>query len=126
VARAAGNTAGEVGLSPHLSHPLKMGFDKVLNIRVGGVLDTQARSLAECALEFYQRSELHNWLRYKHIFPDNLKGLTPIKEEVITSHSYYRFIIKYTLLKSYRQEVRYLKYIKSHSFSYGDAAAADR
>ncbi|XTI95096.1 hypothetical protein V2W45_1503292 [Cenococcum geophilum] len=57
---------------------------------------------------------LHTKLGCEHMFPDELKGLTPIEEKLIALNACYGFITKYSISKSQRQSVTYPKHIKGH------------
>jgi hypothetical protein len=48
------------------------------------------------------------------MFPDELKGLTPVEEKFIALNSYYRFVTKFSLLEGYRQTARYPEYVKGY------------
>jgi hypothetical protein len=58
--------------------------------------------------------QVHLRLGCEHMFPDELQGLTPVEEKLITLNSYYGFITKYSLPEGHRQSVRYPKHIKGH------------
>ncbi|KAF2184535.1 hypothetical protein K469DRAFT_780863, partial [Zopfia rhizophila CBS 207.26] len=57
---------------------------------------------------------IHDRLGCEHIFPEELKGLTPVEEKLIALNSCYSLITKYSLSESQRQSVRYPKHIKGH------------
>ena len=44
-------------------------------------------------------AELHTQLGCEHMFPDELKGLTPVEEKLIALNSCYGFVTKYSILK---------------------------
>ena len=48
------------------------------------------------------------------MFPDELKGLTPVEEKLIALNSCYGFITKYSLPEGRRQSTRYPKHVKGH------------
>ena len=48
------------------------------------------------------------------MFPDELKGLTPVEEKLIALNMCYGFITKYTVPGGQRQSARYPKHIKGH------------
>ena len=48
------------------------------------------------------------------MFPDKLKGLTPVKEKLIALNSCYRFITKHIIADGHRQSMQYPKHIKGH------------
>src|SRR2546429_4502067 len=57
---------------------------------------------------------LHAKLGCEHMFPDELKGLTPIEEKLIALNACYGFITKYSISKGQRQNVTYPKHVKGH------------
>ncbi|OWT42277.1 ATP-dependent DNA helicase PIF1 [Pochonia chlamydosporia 170] len=59
-------------------------------------------------------AQLHTRLGCEHMFPDELKGLTPIEEKLIALNSCYGFITKYSLADRHRQSVRYPKHVKGN------------
>ncbi|KAF5696631.1 ATP-dependent DNA helicase PIF1 [Fusarium mundagurra] len=59
-------------------------------------------------------AQLHTRLGCEHMFPDELKGLTPIEEKLIALNSCYGFITKYSIPDGHRQSARYPKHIKGH------------
>ncbi|RSL86104.1 hypothetical protein CDV31_016452 [Fusarium ambrosium] len=48
------------------------------------------------------------------MFPEELKGLTPVKEKLIALNSYYGFVTRYSIASSQKQSARYPKHIKGH------------
>ncbi|KAL8284673.1 hypothetical protein RB600_009207, partial [Gaeumannomyces tritici] len=58
--------------------------------------------------------QLHSRLGCEHMFPDELKGLTPVEEKLIALNSCYGFITKYSLPEGRRQSARYPKHVKGH------------
>ena len=58
--------------------------------------------------------QLHSRLGCEHMFPDELKGLTPVEEKLIALNSCYGFITKYSLPEGRRQSTRYPKHVKGH------------
>jgi hypothetical protein len=74
---------------------------------------------AECVKHLKKGSlspaaNLHRHLGCEHMFPDELKGLTPVEEKLIALNSSYGFITKYTTSDGQIQSVRYPKHIKGH------------
>lgn len=59
-------------------------------------------------------AQLHSQLGCEHMFPDELKGLTPVEEKLIALNSCYGFITKYSVPKGQRQNVTYPKHVKGH------------
>jgi hypothetical protein len=59
-------------------------------------------------------AQLHTRLGCEHVFPDELKGLTPVEEKLIALNSCYGFITKYSLQEAQRQSIRYPKHVKGH------------
>ena len=59
-------------------------------------------------------AQLHTRLGCEHMFPDELKGLTPVEEQLIALNSCYGFITKYSLPEGHREGVRYPKHVKGH------------
>jgi hypothetical protein len=59
-------------------------------------------------------AQLHTQLGCEHMFPDELKGLTPIEEKLIALNSCYGFFTKYSVPKGQRQNATYPKHIKGH------------
>ena len=59
-------------------------------------------------------AQLHSRLGCEHMFPDELKGLTPVEEKLIALNSCYGFITKYSIPKDHRQNVTYPKHVKGH------------
>ncbi|KAH7248428.1 hypothetical protein B0J15DRAFT_379153, partial [Fusarium solani] len=57
---------------------------------------------------------LHTRLGCEHMFPDELKDLTPVEEKLIALNSCYGFITEYSIPDGHRQSVRYLKHIKGY------------
>ena len=48
------------------------------------------------------------------MFPDELKGLTPVEEMLIALNSCYGFITKHSIADGHRQSMQYPKHIKGH------------
>ncbi|KJZ68887.1 hypothetical protein HIM_11720 [Hirsutella minnesotensis 3608] len=48
------------------------------------------------------------------MFPDELKGLTPVEEKLISLNSCYGFVAGYTIPGGQRQTVRYPRHVKGH------------
>jgi hypothetical protein len=59
-------------------------------------------------------AQLHTRLGCEHMFPDELKGLTPVEEKLIALNSCYGFITKYSMPEGHRQSARYPKHVKGH------------
>jgi len=59
-------------------------------------------------------AQLHTQLGCEHMFPDELKGLTPVEEKLIALNSCYGFMTKYSVPKGQRQNVTYPKHVKGH------------
>lgn len=59
-------------------------------------------------------AQLHTKLGCEHMFPKELKDLTPVEEKLIALNSCYGFITKYSIPKGHRQNVRYPRHIKGH------------
>ncbi|KAH6869547.1 hypothetical protein B0T10DRAFT_593486, partial [Thelonectria olida] len=59
-------------------------------------------------------ARLHVRLGCEHMFPEELKGLTPVEEKLISLNSCYGFITRYTVVDGQRQGVTYPKHIKGH------------
>ncbi|KAJ0129047.1 Uncharacterized protein HZ326_25057, partial [Fusarium oxysporum f. sp. albedinis] len=59
-------------------------------------------------------ARLHTQLGCEHMFPDELKDLTPVEEKLIALNSCYGFITKYNIPDGHRQSTRYPKHIKGH------------
>ncbi|KAJ4224602.1 hypothetical protein NW757_014334 [Fusarium falciforme] len=57
---------------------------------------------------------LHTRLGCEHMFPDELKDLTPVEEKLIALNSCYGFITEYSIPDGHRQSARYPKHIKGH------------
>jgi hypothetical protein len=57
---------------------------------------------------------VHVGLGCEHMFPEELKGLTPVEEKLISLNSCYGFITKYSVTDGQRQGVTYPKHIKGH------------
>ncbi|XP_044714650.1 PIF1-like helicase domain-containing protein [Hirsutella rhossiliensis] len=48
------------------------------------------------------------------MFPDELKGLTPVEEKLISLNSCYGFVTRYSIPGGQRQAVRYPRHVKGH------------
>ncbi|KJZ69967.1 hypothetical protein HIM_10638 [Hirsutella minnesotensis 3608] len=57
---------------------------------------------------------LHSRLGCEHMFPDELKGLTPVEEKLISLNSPYGFVARYSIPGGQRQAVRYPRHVKGH------------
>ncbi|KAJ6437585.1 membrane protein [Purpureocillium lavendulum] len=74
---------------------------------------------AECARCLARGSlspaiHVHSRLGCEHMFPDELKGLTPVEEKLISLNSCYGFVAGYTIPGGQRQTVRYPRHVKGH------------
>ncbi|KJZ69894.1 hypothetical protein HIM_10727 [Hirsutella minnesotensis 3608] len=74
---------------------------------------------AECARCLARGSlspaiHLHSRLGCEHMFPDELKGLTPVEEKLISLNSCYGFVTRYSIPGGQRQGVRYPRHVKGH------------
>ncbi len=59
-------------------------------------------------------AQLHIRLGCEHLYPDELKGLTPIEEKLIGLSSCYGFITRYSIPDGKRQSVKYPRHIRGH------------
>ena len=59
-------------------------------------------------------ARLHGRLECEHMFPEELKGLTPVEEKLISLNSCYGFIARYAVQGGRRQSTAYPKHIKGH------------
>ncbi|KAF1807904.1 hypothetical protein P152DRAFT_469266 [Eremomyces bilateralis CBS 781.70] len=59
-------------------------------------------------------AQLHDRLGCEHMFPDELKDLTPIEEKLIALNSCYGFIAQYSIPNGPRQGIRYGRHVKGH------------
>jgi hypothetical protein len=59
-------------------------------------------------------AQLHTRLGCEHIYPDDLKGLTPVEEKLISLNSCYGFITKHSIESGHRQDMRYPRHVKGH------------
>ncbi|KJZ68042.1 hypothetical protein HIM_12569 [Hirsutella minnesotensis 3608] len=50
----------------------------------------------------------------EHMFPDELKGLTPVEEKLISLNSPYGFVARCSIPGGQRQAVRYPRHVKGH------------
>lgn len=57
---------------------------------------------------------VHSRLGCEHMFPDELKGLSPVEEKLISLNSCYGFVAGYTIPGGQRQTVRYPRHVKGH------------
>ncbi|KAM4067355.1 ATP-dependent DNA helicase PIF1 [Hirsutella rhossiliensis] len=57
---------------------------------------------------------LHGRLGCEHAYPDELKGLTPVEEKLISLNSCYGFVTRYSIPGGQRQSVRYPRHVKGH------------
>lgn len=58
--------------------------------------------------------QVHIRLGCEHMFPDELKDLTPIEEKLISPYSCYGFVARYNIPGGQRQSVRYPRHVKGH------------
>ena len=58
--------------------------------------------------------QLHCRLGCEHMFPEELKGLTPVEEKLIALNSCYGFITKYSVADGYRQSTRHPRHVRGH------------
>ncbi|EKG09157.1 hypothetical protein MPH_13841, partial [Macrophomina phaseolina MS6] len=61
-----------------------------------------------------QAAQIHSHLGCEHMFPDELKDLSPVEEKLIALNSCYGFITKYSIPEGRRQSVRYPRHVKGH------------
>ncbi|KAH6986693.1 hypothetical protein EDB80DRAFT_818352, partial [Ilyonectria destructans] len=59
-------------------------------------------------------AQLHSRLGCEHMFPDELKDLTPVEEKLIALNSCHGFITRYSIRGGQKQSVRYPRHIKGH------------
>ncbi|KAJ4154517.1 hypothetical protein NW754_001465 [Fusarium falciforme] len=59
-------------------------------------------------------AQLHRRIGCEHMFPEELKGLTPVEEKLIALNSCYGFVTRYSIASSQKQSARYPKHIKGH------------
>ena len=59
-------------------------------------------------------AQLHSRHGCEHIFPDELKGLTPVEEKLISLNSCYGFVTRYSIPGGQRQTVTYPRHVKGH------------
>ncbi|KNB18529.1 hypothetical protein FOXG_15932 [Fusarium oxysporum f. sp. lycopersici 4287] len=59
-------------------------------------------------------TRLHTQLGCEHMFPDELKDLTPVKEKLIALNSCYGFITKHSISDGHRQGATYPRHVKGH------------
>lgn len=59
-------------------------------------------------------ARVHRWLRCEHVYPDELKDLTPVEEKLIALNSCYGFITKYSVVTGHRGGLTYPKHVKGH------------
>ncbi|KAM6514317.1 hypothetical protein FALCPG4_015467 [Fusarium falciforme] len=59
-------------------------------------------------------AQLHTKLGCEHMFPEELKGLTPVEEKLIALNSCYGFITKHSIADGHRQSTRYPRHVKGH------------
>jgi len=59
-------------------------------------------------------ARLHGQLGCEHMYPEELKGLTPVEEKLISLNSCYGFIARYAVQEGRRQSTTYPKHVKGH------------
>ncbi|KAG6978077.1 hypothetical protein FocnCong_v021441 [Fusarium oxysporum f. sp. conglutinans] len=59
-------------------------------------------------------ARLHTQLGCEHMFPDELKDLTPVEEKLIALNSCYGFITKHSVSDGHRQGATYPRHVKGH------------
>lgn len=59
-------------------------------------------------------AKLHSRLGCEHVFPDELRDLTPIEEKLIGLNSCYGFVTRYNILGGQKQAARYPTHVKGH------------
>jgi len=91
--------------------PFKCGRCFAIGERVPSCSDC-ARHLRRGALS--RAAQIHCRLGCEHMFPDELKGLSPVEERLIALNSCYGFITKYSIVEGGRQSVRYPRHVKGH------------
>ncbi|EJT68997.1 hypothetical protein GGTG_13394 [Gaeumannomyces tritici R3-111a-1] len=79
--------------------------------RISGCADCM-RHLRRGALS--PAAQVHTRLGCEHMFPDELKCLTPVEEKLIALNSCYGFITKYSITDGHRQNGRYPRHVKGH------------
>ncbi|KAJ3455276.1 hypothetical protein MRS44_013876 [Fusarium solani] len=71
-----------------------------------------ARCLRRGALS--PAAQLHRRIGCEHMFPEELKGLTPVEEKLIALNSCYGLVTRHSIASSQKQSARYPKHIKGH------------
>ncbi|KAJ6437671.1 hypothetical protein O9K51_09878 [Purpureocillium lavendulum] len=71
-----------------------------------------ARCLARGSLS--PAGHVHHQLGCEHLFPEELKGLTPVEEKLIAPNSCYGFVASYSIPGGQRQAVMYPRHVKGH------------
>lgn len=99
------------GIEKRNDSPFKCGSCFPVGQRILACVDC-VRHLGRGALS--RAAQLHTQLGCEHMFPDELKGLTPVEEKLIALNSCYGFITKYSVPKGQRQNATYPKHIKGH------------
>lgn len=59
-------------------------------------------------------SQLHTRLGCEHMFPEELKGLSPVEEKLIAPNSCYGLFTRHSVSTGQRLDVKYPKHIKGH------------
>lgn len=59
-------------------------------------------------------AQLHRRIGCEHMFPEELKGLTPVEEKLIALNSCYGFVTRYSVASGHKQNAIYPKHIKGH------------
>jgi hypothetical protein len=57
---------------------------------------------------------LHSLLGCEHLFPEELKGLTPVEEKLIALNSSYGFITRHSIEAGRKRSTSYPKHVKGH------------
>ncbi|KAJ6437985.1 hypothetical protein O9K51_09407 [Purpureocillium lavendulum] len=71
-----------------------------------------ARCLARGSLS--PAGHVHHQLGCEHLFPEELKGLTPVEEKLIAPNSCYGFVASYSIPGGQRQAVMYPRHVKGN------------
>ncbi|KAM6513724.1 hypothetical protein FALCPG4_016094 [Fusarium falciforme] len=79
--------------------------------KIGGCADC-VRQLRRGALS--PAAQLHTKLGCEHMFPEELKDLTPVEEKLIALNSCYGFITKHSIADGHRQSTKYPRHVKGH------------
>jgi len=102
-----------VALSGEISNPIHLLCRRCF------VVDEKISACREC-LKCVEKgflsaaAQIHTRLGCEHMFPEELKDLTPIEEKLIALNSCYGFITRYSLPQDRRQTLGYPKHVKGH------------